>query len=251
MSSRTVWIQSQVSTDKEALAAGDGCHKDEAKCLDDYLDGKITAQEAAKTIISRVLQEADPSSEVYRLNALLCEALVELEDDRENLLQLLEGIQSQPSVGSIDWSHLQGFGHMWRSPLSNDKRVSLCHEFEAIGTVEAALFMRGIGGVSADWGYETLNAVCLRRPGLEVFIHKARAWLRVAGVRLMQNLQPEQLKSWSRPVQGRHGRIEAVETPMLEHWERWKRSIMEISEEDGPLSHESREIAAECHRLMG
>ncbi|KAH7148996.1 hypothetical protein B0J13DRAFT_550449 [Dactylonectria estremocensis] len=267
MPNRTTWIQSQVAPDKEALAAGDGCHKDEAKCLNDYLGGKMTVQEAAKAIISPVLQETDPSAEVYRLNAFLCEALVELEDDRENLFQLLEMIQSQPSAGSIDWSQLQGFGHMWsdlyglhlhepseweraRSPLPVDKRASLCHEFEAIGTVEATLFMRGIGGVSADWGYETLNMVCLGRPGLEVFIYKAHAWLRVAGVRLVQSQRPEQLKSWSQLVQGRHGKVEAVGTPMAEHWQRWKRSIKEMSEVDGLLSNESREIAAECHKLM-
>ena len=114
MSSRKDWIQSQVAVDSDALAAGDGSHQEEAKALDDYLSDLLGTQEAAIKITSPVLGEKDPPSELYRLWGLLSDALVELADDQEKIIDLLAAIQSLPSTPGIDWSQLMGFGHKFK-----------------------------------------------------------------------------------------------------------------------------------------
>lgn len=175
MQSRTAWINLQVATDDNALAAGDGCHHEEAKALCDYLSGDSGVQKAAQKIVSPILREADPPSELYRLWGLLSDALVELTDDRQNILDLLVTIQALPSTYCIDWSQLPGSGNMWsdlnrlhlhgpapweKESWTDARKAELCQHFEAIGRAEAEIFLRGLGGISAEWGYEVINLVC-------------------------------------------------------------------------------------------
>lgn len=266
MLSRTDWIQSQVAGDRDALLAGDGCHHGEAKTLSDYLSGLLSTQEAAKNIASPVLGEADPHSELYRLWGLLSDALVELPDDQEKTLDLLAAIQSSPTTACIDWSHLEGFGHMFsdshrlhlqgHAPWEKEswtatRKAELCHHFEAVGTAEAEMFLRGIGGIPADWGYEVLNQVCSRRPGLDVLIYEVHAWLECAGPQLRNGSNSEETRSYSRPVLGSNrGLLQSKSGTMAEHWETWKKELTELSEIQSTLSVESRNLAAKCLAFM-
>jgi len=267
MSTRTEWLDSHVAPSKEALQAGDGCHSDEAKALGDYLESKLTTDEAAKAITAPVLQETDPPAELYRLMALFCEALLELNDDREKMLDLLASIQTLPPTSKIDWSQLPGFGNMWSDlyrlhfhgandwektgeALTEPKKVELRQHYESLGTAEATLHVRGIGGIPPEWGYETLNLVCSRRPGLDVYIGSVHAWLTVAGEKLKRELKPEQVQSWTRLVGGgRPDQKQSVECTMTEHWETWN-ALLQVSEEDEFLSAEARKLAGECQRIM-
>jgi hypothetical protein len=266
MLSRTAWINSQAATDDNALAAGDGCHHKEAKALCDYLSGNLDVQEAAHRIVSPILGEADPSSELYRLWGLLSDALVELTDDRQKMLDLLTAVQTLPPTGCIDWSRLPGFGNMWSdlnrlhlhgpAPWEKEKwtevrKPELCRHFEAIGRVEAEMFLRGLGGISADWGYEVINLVCSGRAGLDVLISEVYAWLECAGTQLRHSLNLEETRSYPRAVPGvSHGLQEAVSCTMAEHWQTWRKALLELSEHQSPLSVTSREVAAVCFKLM-
>ncbi|KAK6000681.1 hypothetical protein QM012_003406 [Aureobasidium pullulans] len=266
MLSRTVWIQSQVAENENALLAGDGCHHEEAKALDDYLSGLLNTQEAADKITSPVLREENPSSQLYRLWGLLADALVELPNDREKLLDLLAAIQSLPSTTFIDWFQLKDFWSMWadchrlhlhgKAPWESGswtptRKTELCNHYQAIGTAEASMSVRGIGGIPVDWGYEVLNLVCSRRPGLEVLIFEVYAWLQVAGARLSNDLSPEEIECFSRPIPGtRSGLQQSVRCTMGEHWNVWKRELSELSGEQSTLSLESRNVAAKCLALM-
>jgi len=266
MSSRTHWINSQVAVDDQALASGDGCHHEEAKALDDYLSDDLAAQEVAERIVSSVLGEADPASELYRVWGLLSDALVELTDNRQKILELLAAMQSLPSDACIDWSQLADFGTVWsdlnrlhlhgpdpweKQSWTGDRRSELCHHFETVGRTEAEMFLRGLGGVTADWGYEVINLVCSRRAGLDVLMFEVHGWLDCACIQLRQSLPLEEARSYTRPVLGaRNGLQQAVTCTMGEHWQTWKGALLELGEDRSPLTADSRQLAAVCFTLM-
>ncbi|RSM05192.1 hypothetical protein CEP52_006398 [Fusarium oligoseptatum] len=221
MPTREEWILSQVAPTKEELYAGDGCHLDEAICLIHYLNNNITVQEAATAITKPVLQEADPQGEPYRLMALLCEALYELAADRDKLYDLLLAMQALPKEADINWVDLPGFGYIWgdlfeygpgganaweREQLSDVRKTELRQHFEFVGTVEAELYLRHIGGVTEDRGYEAINKVCSGRLSLDIFITGIHAWLKVAGYKLMVDMNPEEIKTFSTGRKGMHAR---------------------------------------------
>ncbi|RSL78200.1 hypothetical protein CEP51_008409 [Fusarium floridanum] len=265
MSTREEWILSQVAPTKEELYEGDGCHLDEAICLIHYLNNNITVQEAATAITKPVLQEADPQGQPYRLMALLCEALYELAADRDKLYDLLSAIQALPKEADINWVDLPDFGYMWSDlfdhglsrtgawesePLSDDRKTELRQHFEAIGTVEAELYLRGLGVVSEVWGYDVINQVCSGRPGLDIFITRIHAWLKVAGYKLMADMKPEEIKTFGAGLKGKPARKIRLMDTMAGIWELWRTTFLEMSNDEDYLSVEARKIAGECHDLM-
>ncbi|KAH6610732.1 hypothetical protein Trco_000752 [Trichoderma cornu-damae] len=261
------WLEAHVVLNGQDAMQGRSHLEHEADCLCDYLDGELTAEEAAISITTPLLQESNPPTELYRLMGLLCEALVELADDREKLLELLAAIQELPPA-AINWSVLPGLRNMWSDlyrlhtrvsnggevmgePLPDEKKSELRQHYTAIGTVEAKLYVRGLGGVTENWGYELLNLACSRRPGLEVVIGEIHAWLTVAGTKLLKDLNPDEVRNWSRPVLGgQPGQQHAVQGTMAQHWDTWRRTLLQVSEEKDFLSGEARKLARECHRLM-
>lgn len=265
MPTREEWILSQVAPTKEELYAGDGCHLDEAICLIDYLNNNITAQEAATAITKPVRQEDDPQDQLYRLMALLCEAPVELAADRDKLYDLLFAIQALPLEAGINWVDLPGFASMWtdllrlgvygtdtrkEESLSGDRKTELRQRFKAVGTVEAELYLRNLGGVSDVWAYETINQVCSWHPGLDIVITGIHAWLKVAGSKLMADMKPEHIQTFSRGCRGKWARKHVVVDTMAGFWDRWRSTFMQLSKDEEYLSAESRRLAAECHDLM-
>ncbi|KAL7789893.1 hypothetical protein V8C37DRAFT_190999 [Trichoderma ceciliae] len=267
MPTRTEWLKAHITPSGQDLDEADIYHEDEASCLGDYLDGTLAAEEAAISITAPVLHETNPPTELYRLMRFLCEALVELNDDREDLLDLLAAIQKLPPA-EINWSVLPGLRNMWSDlyrlhtrgsngwevigePLPDDRKTELRQHYTAIGTVEAKLYVRGLGGVTENWGFELLNLACSRRPGLEVVIGEIHAWLSIASTNLLKDLDPDEVRNWSRPVfGGQPGQQHAVQGTMAQHWETWRRTLLQISEERDFLSDEARKLARECHWLM-
>ncbi|OAQ64638.1 hypothetical protein VFPPC_05892 [Pochonia chlamydosporia 170] len=252
MPTKAEWLTAQVAPTKTALNDGDGCHADEAKSLTDYLEDKSTAQEAATAFTAPLLAEDDPAASLFRPMGLLCEALVELGDDRDKLLDLLAAMQQLPPTSDINWRDLPGFGNMWsdlyrlythgstpweKTELSDERRLELQQHFEATGSVEAELYLRGLDGVTARWGYETLSLICARRVGVEVFIGAMYAWLKVAGEKLKGDLRQDEVC--------RYGE----ERRMGDHWEMWKSAFLEGAG-DGSWGSEARRMALECHELM-
>jgi hypothetical protein len=93
------------------------------------------------------------------------------------------------------------------------------------------MFLRGVGGIPADWGYQVINLVCSRRGGVDVFVFEGRAWLGCAGTQLRQSLKPEEVKSYTRPVPGAgYGLQKAIACTMDEHWQTCKEALLELSD---------------------
>ncbi|EHK41231.1 hypothetical protein TRIATDRAFT_169177, partial [Trichoderma atroviride IMI 206040] len=227
---------------------------DDVDCLIDYLEGNITAEEAALSITQVLLDEVNPPTQLYRFMGLLCEALVESKHDREKLLELLAAIKRIPPE-EINWPALPGLLPLWsdlyRLHTRGPNGWELRRRYEEIGTVEATLYVRGLGGVTENWVYELLNLASLRRPGLDVVIGEIHSWLTVAGTKLVKDLDPDEVRNWPRPVLGgQPGQRLSVEATMAQHWEAWRRSLLQISEERDFLTDEARRLARECHAMM-
>ncbi|GFP52212.1 hypothetical protein TASIC1_0001036400 [Trichoderma asperellum] len=266
MPARTEWLKAHAAP-IGATVQGEDYDRDDVDYLIAYLEGNITAEEAALSIAEDLVNEIKPPTELYRFMGLLCEALVEMKNDREKLLELLEAIK-RIAPGEINWSALPGLLPMWSDlyrlhtrgpngweiigePLPDIKKVELHRRYAEIGTVEATLYVRGLGGVTENWGYELLNLACLRRPGLDVVIGEIHAWLTVAGARLLKDLDPDEVRNWPRPVVGgQPGQRLSVEATMAQHWEAWRRSLLQVSEEKDFLTDEAKRLARECHMMM-
>ncbi|KAL6908842.1 hypothetical protein GGI43DRAFT_157388 [Trichoderma evansii] len=266
MPARTDWLKAHAAPIGGTVQVEDD-YRDDVDCLIDYLEGNLTAEEAALSVTEEMLDELNPPTELYRFMGLLCEALVELKSDREKLLELLAAIKRIPPE-EINWPALPGLLPMWSDlyrlhtrgpngwevigePLPDNKKAELRRRYAEIGTVEATLYVRELGGVTENWGYELLNLACLRRPGLDVVIGEIYAWLTVAGTKLLKELDPSEVRNWPRPVPGgQPGQRASVEATMAQHWEAWRRSLLQVSEEKDFLTDEAKRLARECHRMM-
>lgn len=78
--------------------------------------------------------------------------------------------------------YLHGPDSWEKQSWTDERRAELCHHFKTVGKIEAEMFLRGLGGVTADWGYEVINLVCSRRAGLDVLMFKVQAWLDCARI---------------------------------------------------------------------
>jgi len=78
-------------------APEDGCHPDEVQGLKDYFHKKTSAKEAAAAITGPIKGSQDPHDTLYRLWALLVEALIEWPAAQiTTLIRLLDSIQDFP-----------------------------------------------------------------------------------------------------------------------------------------------------------
>jgi hypothetical protein len=249
MSCSPVWLNSKIASTATALKAGDGCHPEEAQALSDYLHNSITAEQAAERITSHLLNEPKPAEETYRVWALICEALVELNPKyRPKILKLLSQIQTLPPKFGIQWAELPGFASMWATlyrlhlhgpdgweneveSLDEGRVHELRQHFEAVGRVEAEMLVRGFDAVTSEhWGFEVLDLVCSDRAGLDIFLSQVLAWLEVAGHKLRDKAQSEETSA--------------------ERWTQWKQDVLRLSQEGRGLSNVGRGLAAQCYELM-
>ncbi|KAM0542211.1 hypothetical protein ACHAPJ_012903 [Fusarium lateritium] len=265
MDFRREWILSEVAPTIQDLEQGNGYHLDEAICLINYLEGTLSAHSAAEQITAAVLHEADPAGELNRVWVLLGNACQVLDNDFEKLLDLLEAIQRLDQTDQINWTQLPGFRNVWNElfgflPEMNwnideqrefeGNEDNLRSLFKTVGTVEAGLFVRDIGGFTELWGYNILNLICSARFGLEVSISQIHAWLEIAGSKLAATFQPDHVKSYTRAVRGRPDKTYEIQVTMAEHWEHWKKTFLQVSHDEDFLSHEARQLAAECYGIM-
>lgn len=263
------WFDTQTAPTPEAMLAGDGCHPDEARALDDYLNNSISAEETAKRITTPILNEIDPPEQLYRLWGLLSDGMAELSpNNRLIIVALLSHIQSLPPAPGIQWADLPGFGSMWdtlnrlhlHGPDSWERSVGsfgreevdeLRRTFAAVGHAEAEMFLRGT--VPAGWGYEVLNLACSGRAGLDIFVSEIFAWLETAGEKLKEEKGRSENTAlrFTRPVPNSPTRENmAIEAILAGHWLEWKEALLRLSREESELSDESRRIAGRCHGLM-
>lgn len=235
------WFDEQTAPTTEVLLAGDGCHPDEARALNDYLCESTSAEEAARKTTAPILKETSPPEELYRIWGFLSDGLVKLStDDRHKMVNLLFHIQSRPPRSDIVWAQLPGFGSMWDSlnrlhlhgtdaweryvgSFAPEEIDELRQTFATIGHTEAEMILRGV--VPADWGYQVLNLTCSGRLGLDVFVSEIFAWLETAGkeLRLEKAKSETTVLRFTRPIPNSLRRENmAVEETLAEHWNSWR-----------------------------
>ncbi|KAF4497976.1 hypothetical protein FAGAP_5835 [Fusarium agapanthi] len=252
-------------------------HLDQGLALCNYLNKTMSAESAARAItadFSRILPEEDVRVGVRRRNELwelLASTLLCFEDDCDMIVDLLAAIQSLPSMNSTPWwvadpqpsdslCSLPAFHIVWQScyealrcecgecddqHFSTDKKY-----YSRAGTAEAKMYVRGIPGITEFWAYKTINLICVLDEHLEFVIHEIHGWLRIAGPKLAETLDSNQVKSFERAVRGRRDKIYEISVTMFEHWQHWKKSFLEVSFDEDFLSFEGRELARECHDIM-
>ncbi|SMR53991.1 unnamed protein product [Zymoseptoria tritici ST99CH_1A5] len=253
------WFDERIASTASALAAGDGCHPDEAEALAQYLSGSITTDEAAINITAPILAEADPPQECYRLWGLLCDALVELsEEECQKTIDLLLAIRNLPSSSTaLVWSQLPGFASMWDTlhrlhlqgrdgweaeveTLTESRRSKLREHFTAIGSAEAKLFVNGL--VGAEWGFKVLDLLSSKRPGLDIFLSEIHAWLKIAGDKLRAAAKVEDKDC--------NTEWQVGEVATTKHWASWKEDFSRLGREGSGISEEGRRLAAACYDRM-
>lgn len=259
------WFEPKIAPTAEALDNGDGCHPDEAKALCDYLNGITPPEEAAKRFTAPVLADPDSPKRLYRIWALLSEALVELTaEERHMTFDLMSAIQALPPSSGVEWESLPGFWGMWfdlyklhlhgRDPwekdfetFSDEKKREFRQDYETVGTAEAEMFVRGFdGAVHENSGFKVLNLLCSPLPrALDIFVAHMHPWLRIAGPQLKAKVDWSQTEktaeSWGR-------RIDNKTTAY--HWKTWKEELLKLSKDGSGLSEEGRKLAAECYEMM-
>lgn len=216
-----------------------GCHPDEAAALKAYLASKTTSAQASRLITARISSAEEPIDHVYRLWALLCDALFELPEHTDALVELLVSIAALPDSKTSSgeehgfWRVLPLFGHMWadehkqghwRSALAvSDPRLrsdmALAHVHKA--TVEAKCALKGV--MPLDWGFEAVSDALEDGNAVWDFeVPAAAMWLRIAGAELRRG--PEGRSSWALEKKGR-----LWTGPMTEdRWTWWGSRLREI-----------------------
>ncbi|CAK1359355.1 hypothetical protein CB0940_05577 [Cercospora beticola] len=258
------WFEPKIAPTAHALDIGDGCHPDEAKALGDYLNGNTNPEEAAKRFTAPVLADANPPKRLYRIWALLSEALVELtEEERHMTFDLMSAIQALPPSSGVDWAELTGFGAMWydlykshlHGPhrwerqyevLSEEEKREFRQDYNTVGTAEAEMFVRGFPTVGEYSGFKVLNLLCSPLPrALNIFVSHMHPWLRIAGPQLKAKVDWSQTEKpaecWERRIDGKTTAFD---------WETWKEELLKLSKDGSGLSEEGRKVAAECYELM-
>ncbi|GKU06036.1 atg16-protein [Fusarium langsethiae] len=257
MSTRDEWIISQAAPTLEELEdTSSKCHLDDALTLCNYLNGGINAESAARLITAMVRRKVldkpqDVPMALFQIMRLLAETLIQFDQDREMILDLLVAIQNLPSDGRVLWWRLPAFAELWQGCyVSHGDKDYKAPFFKKAGTLEAHMYMRGLHPVDDHWAYLAINLICLEGEGLELVIYEIHAWLDVAGSKLAENLQPAQVKGFERAVRGRREKIYDIQATMYEHWEHWKKRFLQVSYDEDFLSPEFRLMAGKCHEIM-
>ncbi|KAG8671012.1 hypothetical protein FPOAC2_04320 [Fusarium poae] len=259
MSSRDEWIISQAAPSLQDLSnMSVKCHLDDAITICRYLNREMNAESAARLITTMARREAtgDPDARpvvVVRIMRLIAECLIHFDQEREMILDLLIAIQDLPSDGRYHWWKLPSFEAQWTrcffEKLENVDATDVAF-FKTTGYLEATMYLRGIFSITEDWGCRALNTVCMEQKEFEGLVHESYQWLKIAGPKLIENLQSAQVKSFNRAVRGRSDKIYMMEVTMYEHWEHWKKRFLQVSHDEDFLSPEARQVAKECHEIM-
>lgn len=260
------WFNEKIAPDG---VADDGCHPDEAQALKDYYHKKTSAKEAAQAITRPIEESKDPGANLYRLWALLKDALVELPATQiPALIQLLDAIQQLPEpdltgrrtentpADGFLWRKLPGFGHMWADEHKRDdwrrtlaagdpaNRADRRAEHVKKAKIEARLAVVDVGGIPLDWGYDCIADALERREAvLDFEIPAAAEWIAIAGKRLHAGAVDGE-ESWAlerRRDFGKEGKAMS-----LERWSFWEKRMEELLQQ----SEATRDAAKAAVRDM-
>ncbi|KAL1983252.1 hypothetical protein VTN96DRAFT_350 [Rasamsonia emersonii] len=261
---------------KEKLAPDgcveDGCHPDEAQALQEYIEGKTTAEQAAYTITRPVATSAEPGDNLHRLWGLLTDALVEWPSAEETsaLIQLMAAIEHLPEESHLTdraraslhhgppWNGLPGFGHQWsdehkrgdwrrtiseQQQITTSERAALRAKVVKIASIEAQMVAAGVGGIPLDWGYECISEALERSDAvLDFEIPMAAEWFKVAG-RLIYEGAVHGERSWA--LEKRQDLWKGQKEMSLVRWEFWEGRLQGLAEQN-----ETRDAAEEALRAM-
>ncbi|KAK8032740.1 hypothetical protein PG990_002474 [Apiospora arundinis] len=267
------WFANAIAPDGDTT---DGCHPDEARALQSYLENQTTVAQAAETITKPVAASQDPDDNVHRLYGLLLDALLELPaSTTAPLLDLLRAIEDLPASGpcpgpherlvtahGLCWRGLSNFGHFWsdgatvpwywsesagRSLPASGNQDMLVTQSVRRTEVEAWMALRGLAGIPLGWGYECVTDALERsQAALDTEVPMACAWLLVAGDQFRKGAQ-EGESSWALNRKGDLWMREENQKPIMtmERWDFWIRRLKEIANNDA-ISSRTREAAGQC-----
>ena len=265
------WFAYAIAPDGDTT---DGCHPDEARALQSYLQGQITAAQAAEAITRPIAASQNPNGDLPRLYGLLEDALMELPaPDMARVLELIGAIEdlpdpdfsavpreNLPAHGTM-WRGLPGFGHQWsdgagagvlfhwvegtgrvRATEKEDVYVTQCIRR---AEVEARLVRNGLVGLEISWGYEIVTDALERsKAALDTEVPMACEWLEILGDRFREGADKGE-SSWALERNGDLWKGEDRRRMSKERWDFWMQRLKELSDNDG-VSLRTREAAKQC-----
>ncbi|KAK8013118.1 hypothetical protein PG991_010493 [Apiospora marii] len=245
------WFANAIAPDGDTT---DGCHPDEAHALQSYLQGQITATQAAEAITKPVTASQNPDDDdLPRLYGLLGDALMELPaPDLTRILELIGAIEDLPAPdfsavprenlpahGTL-WRGLPGFGHFWSD--GPDVYVTQCIRR---AEVEARLVRNGLVGLEFSWGYEMVTDALERSNAkLDTEVPMACEWLKILGDRFREGADKGE-GCWALERNGDLWKGGDRKRMSKERWDFWMQRLKEISDNDA-LSLRTREAAKQC-----
>ncbi|KAL9593350.1 MAG: hypothetical protein Q9219_007592 [cf. Caloplaca sp. 3 TL-2023] len=275
------WFREQIAPNG---VIEDGCHPDEARTLQSYLNNQIDPRDAAHAIIQPILSSNDPGANLHRLWNLLQDALVELSAAYVlPLINLLKAIQDLPDPdlttesnstattlpkSSFTWKGLPQFGHLWadvhkqddwRNNLSatlssyhdlgdrlkNRQELRAAHAKKA--NIEARLAVANVGSIPLDWGYDAIaDALELDVAVLDFEIPAAKHWIEVAGKELYQGAKDGR-ESWA--LNRKRNREREEVRMSVGRWEFWEGRMREFQEIGKVVEDAGYEAGKEMRRL--
>ncbi|RGP61339.1 atg16-protein [Fusarium longipes] len=254
---RDEWILSRAASTLEEMKLSNGyakCHLDEAIVLCNYLNGEMNAKSAARAITATVCSPLGLRSttldELRRVMSLISETLMRYGQDCDKILDLLVAMQDLPPARHLCWWKLPAFGRVWQRCYLVHRDRQCTAFYKKAGTLEANMYLRELYPVDVDWVCKTINVVCLELSDLGVVIYEIHAMLEIAGSKLVENLQPGQVKAYTRAMRGRSDKTYMIEVTLYEHWEHWKKRFLQISYDEEFLQPEARLMAGKCHEIM-
>ncbi|KAF4435887.1 hypothetical protein F53441_13395 [Fusarium austroafricanum] len=261
MSFRDSWILSKAVADTYWIQGHSYCSLDEAMTLANYLNKEMKVETAARSIAAKFLTPMTIVGTPTSVWKLLADTLMHFFDEScEMILELLLQMQKL-SERMLPWSELPGFAYEWQryyehcrftrqDDMTEEEWVQYRKQFyRNAGTFEARMLVLGIPGIDEHWAYRTINLISSREQDIDYIIYEIHAWLQVAGAKLAELLDPNQVKSFERRVRGRLVRHYELQVTMFEHWQHWKKEFLQSSYEE-ELSPDARELARDCHEMM-
>ncbi|KAI9876630.1 MAG: hypothetical protein M1830_006052 [Pleopsidium flavum] len=236
------WFNEKIAPDG---AAEDGCHPNEAQALKDYYRKKTSAKEVAQAITRRIEDSKDPGANLYRLWALLKDALVELPATQiPALIQLLDAIQQLPEPDE----HKRDDWHRTLAASDPAHRADLRAEHVKKAEIEARLAVADVGGIPLDWGYDCVaDALESRDAVLDFEIPAAAEWIAIAGKRLYAGAVDCE-ESWAlerRRDFGKEGKAMS-----LERWSFWKKRMEELLQQSEATRDAAKAAVRDMRVLM-
>ncbi|KAL1962095.1 hypothetical protein VTN77DRAFT_562 [Rasamsonia byssochlamydoides] len=233
----------------------DGCHPEEAQALQEYDQGKITAEEAAYAITRPIETAEEPGNHLHRLWGLLTDALVEWPSAKTPaLIRLLDEIEKLPEPTHLTadpranaslphgplWKGLPGFGHQWsdehkwgewRNAITRQidptERNELRSRIVNIAGIEAQVAIASEGRIlPLDWGYECISdALEYSGAVLDFEIPMAAEWFKVAARRIYEGAVKGE-RSWAFK---KHDLWQGEEMS-LARWSSWESHLQQVVE---------------------